>query len=126
MSIVNAREFEMAFSFNKQSAIGTAITTSQINKKLPQRGFAPSMQEFPNQVSDRQWYGKGHSFPTFRDNVNKRLVIPSREFSMTQYSALFAPAFVLGSLSSSRPNSATAPTVYDHQLTFQDPGTNPN
>ena len=126
MSVVNAREFELAFSLNKQSALITGVTASQVNKALPQRGFAPSMQEFPAQVSDRNWYGKGHSFPTFRDIIYKRLVVPAREFSMSQLSALYAPAFVLGNLSTSQPNSASAPTVYDHTLTFQDPGTNPN
>ncbi len=126
MSVQRAREFQFAFSLNKQSAIGTGVTAASINKALPQRGFTPSSQEFPDQVSDRGWYGKGHSFATFRDPIDKRIVIPSREYSMTQLSALFAPAFVLGSLSSSQPNTATAPTVYDHSLTFQSPATNPN
>jgi hypothetical protein len=117
---------QFAFSLNKQSAIGTGITASQINKMLPQRGFTPSTQEFPDQVSDRSWYGKGHSFATFKDNIDQRLVIPSREYSMTQLSALFAAANVLGSLASSQPNSASAPSVYDHSFTFQSPSSNPN
>jgi hypothetical protein len=122
MPIVNTREFEWAFSLNKQSDILTAITVSQINKMLPQRGFQPFMLEHPNSVSDRQWYGKGRSFPTFRDIVTKDLVIPSREFSMTQLSALFAPAFVMGKLSSNNTTGA----VWTHTLTFQDPLTTPS
>jgi len=126
MSVLRAREMQFAFSLNKQSALSTGIAAAQINKMLPQRGFTPSTQEFPDQVSDRNWYGKGHSFATFKDNIDKRLVIPAREYSMTQHSALFAGAFVLGSLVSSQPNSAVAPTAYDHVFTFQSPTTNPN
>lgn len=126
MSVQRAREFQFAFSLNKQSAIGTGITAANINKSLPIRGYPASMMEFPDKVSDKDTYGKGHNFPTYVDVIDKRLVIPSREFDMTQHSALFAAAFVMGSLSSSQPNSATAPTVYDHSFTFQSPATNPN
>lgn len=126
MSVLRAREFQFAFSLNKQSAIGTAITTAQINKALPQRGFGPSNLERPDQVSDKAWYGKGHSFATFLDPIDQRLIIPSREYSMTQLSALFGGAFVMGSLASTQPSSGGSPTVFDHLFTFQAPGTNPN
>lgn len=126
MSVLRAREMQFAFSLNKQSAIGTGVTAAQVNKMLPQRGFTPSMQESPDQVSDRNWNGKGHSFATFRDPIDKRYVIPAREYSMTQLSALFAGGFVLGDLTSSQPNSAAAPTVYDHSFAFQSPTSNPS
>jgi hypothetical protein len=126
MSVLRAKDFTFAFSLNKQSAIGTGITPAQINKALPQRTFAPTTAEFPDQVSDKAWYGKGHSFPTFKDNIDQRIVVGSREYSMTQLSALFAPAFVLGSLVSTQPSSGPAPTIFDHSFTFQNPSTNPN
>ncbi|MGH9341991.1 MAG: phage tail tube protein, partial [Acidobacteriota bacterium] len=69
---------------------------------------------------------KGHSFTTFWDPVTQRIAIPSRELSMSQLSALHAPAFVLGKLVTTQPDSAGAPSVYKHELTFQDPLTNAN
>jgi hypothetical protein len=122
---VNVRTFQWAFSLNKQGSLLTPIASGNIDQMLPQRGFAPFMQQNPNVVTDRQWYGKGRTFPTFRDTVTKELVIPSREFSMTQLSALFAPAFVLGSLTSSQPD-AGHPTVWRHSMQFQDPTTSPS
>ena len=121
-----ATEFQWGFSLNKQSALGTAIIATQINKSLPQRTFAPLLKEVPNAISDRSWFGKGHNFATFWDPITQRYTIPSRELSMTQLSALHAFAFVLGKKTSSQPNTATAPTVYDHLFTFQDPSVNPN
>ena len=124
MSITNTREFELPFSLNKQTDIQTAISAAKVNQKLPYRTFAPSTTEFPDRVSDRQWYGKGHSHPTFWDPVTRRIALANREYSMTQLSGLWAPAFVLGSLATTQPDTATAPTVYDHALTFQGPESN--
>lgn len=126
MSVQRAKDYQYAFSLNKQSAIGTGITPSQINKALPQRGYAQTMLEFPDSVSDKGWYGKGHSFATFQDVIDQLIRVPSREFSLTPVGALHAAAFVLGSLSSTQPSTAAAPTVYDHSFTFQNPTTNPN
>lgn len=117
-------DLEMAFSLNKQSAIGTAIAVGNIDRLLPYTTFAPSVQEFPNLISDKDWYGKGHSFATFQDPVTKRIMIPNREFSLSNLSALFAPAMVLGDLTTTQPSTAQ-PTVYDHKFVFQDPATNP-
>jgi len=117
-------DLEMAFSLNKQSAIGTAIATGNIDRVLPYSTFAPSLQEYPNRTSDKDWYGKGHSFATFQDPTTKRISIPNREYALSNLSALFAPAFVMGNLASTNPSSAE-PTVYDHKFTFQDPASNP-
>lgn len=126
MSVVHSRAFSWAFSLNKQSALSTGVTPSQINKMLPQRGFAPFVFTPDATVSDAMWYGKGRSFPSFWEIVSNRLVIPAREFSMSQLSALFAPAFVLGKLTTVQPNTSVSPTVYQHTLTFQDPLSNQN
>ena len=123
MSILHAREFEYAFALNRQSEIRNQIALSKLTRKLPCRTFAPLTKENPDAVSDRSWYGKGHSHPTFWDPITKRFVMASREYSMTQLSALFAPAFVLGSLATSQNDSGVG-TVFNHRFTFLDPSTN--
>lgn len=114
-------DLTMAFSLNKQAVIGTAMADIALDRMLPFRTFAPSVQEFPNSISDKDWYGKGHSFATFWDPITKQVTVPSREYSLSNLSALFAPAFVMGKLVTTQPNSSTAPTVFDHKFTFQDP-----
>lgn len=123
---MRAIDLEMAFSLNKQSAIGTAIADASIDRMLPYRTFAPSTQDFPNVISDKDWFGKGHSFASFWDPITKQVTCPSREYSLSNLSALFSPAFVLGKVVTSQPNSAVAATVFDHVFTFQDPRTNPD
>ena len=122
MPILHSREFEYAFGLNKQSDIRSRIAVAKLNRKLPCRTFAPVTLENPDSVSDRNWYGKGHSHPTFWDPLTKRFVLANREYSMTQLSALYAPAFVLGGLSTTQNDSGTG-TVFNHRFTFQDPST---
>jgi hypothetical protein len=116
-------DLEVAFSLNKQSAIGTAIAAASIDRVLPYTGFAPVVGEHPDSNSDKDYYGKGHSFATRWNPITKRFVIGSREFDLSNLSALFAPAFVMGDLTTTNPSTA-APTVYDHKFVFQDPSTN--
>lgn len=123
MPILHSREYDYAFTLNKQSDIRNRIAPGNLTRKLPCRTFSPFTKETPDAVSDRGWYGKGHSHPTFWDPITRRYVMANREFSMTQLSALFAPAFVLGGLSTSQNDSGTG-TVYNHRFTFQDPSTN--
>lgn len=122
---MRAIDLTMAFSLNKQAVIGTAMADVAIDRMLPYRTFAPSVQEFPNAISDKDWYGKGHSFATFWDPITKQVMVPNREYSLSNLSALFAPAFVMGNLVTTKPNSTTDPTVFDHKFTFMDPITNP-
>jgi hypothetical protein len=124
LASLHTREFESAFSFHKQSAIGTALAAADIDKKLPYRGFGPPTVEFPAAISDDGWYGRGTNFPTFWDPIQKRVVIPPRQYSMTNYAAMFAAGFVMGAVSSTQPNSAGYSSVYDHAFTFQDAETN--
>src|SRR5512139_3067098 len=107
-------DLQMAFSLNKQTDMATAIASNLIDRMLPYRTFAPSVQEFPDAISDKDWYGKGHSFATFWDPITKQVTMPAREYSLSNLSALFAPAFVMGALSSAQPYSGSDPEVYDH------------
>lgn len=120
MSILHTREFQYAFALNKQSDIRNAIALSKLTRNLPCRTFAPMTKENPDVVNDRSWYGKGHSHPTFWDPLTQRFLLSNREYSMTQLSALWAPGFVLGNLSTSQNDSGVG-TVYNHRFTFLDP-----
>ena len=124
LASLHTREFESAFAFYKQSAIGTALAGANIDYKLPYRGFSPTKGEFPAAISDDDWYGRGTNFPTFWDPTQFLVRIPPREYSMTNVSAMFALAFVMGAVSSTQPNSASYGTVYDHEFTFQDTESN--
>jgi hypothetical protein len=124
LASLNTREFESCFSLNKQSAIGTALAAAAIDRKLPYRGFGPPTVEFPAAISDDGWYGRGTNFPTFWDPIQKRVVIPARQYSMTPLSAMFGLGYVMGAVSSTQPNSAGYSTIYDHAFTFQDSETN--
>jgi len=117
-------DLQMAFSLNKQSAIGTAVDVSDVDRMLPYRTFAPATQDFPDALSDKDWYGKGNSFASFWDPITKRVTLASREYSLSHLSALFAPAMVMGALETTNPNSAQG-TVFAHKFTFQDPKTSP-
>lgn len=121
---MRAIDLQMAFSLNKQSSIGVAVADAKVDRMLPYRTFAPSTQDFPNMISDKDWFGKGHSFASFWDPITKQVTIPNREFSLSNLSALFAPAFVMGKLVTTQPGSAGG-SVFDHKFTFQDPITNP-
>jgi hypothetical protein len=124
LASLHTREFESAFSFHKQSAIGTALGAADIDKKLPYRGFGPPVTEFPTAISDDGWYGRGTNYPTFWDPIQMRVVVPPRQYSMTNYAAMFAAGFVMGAITTTQPNSASYGTVYDHAFTFQDAESN--
>lgn len=117
---IHSREVETAFSLFKQSDAATALTASNVDQKLSYRSFAPANGEVPAAISDASWYGKGDNFGSFWSPIQKQVVIPSRQYSMTDLSALWAFAFCMGSDTVTQPNSGAAPTVYDHAIEFQD------
>ena len=118
MSIVNARDYKLAFSLHKQPEILTPVPNVSIDKCRPLRNFAP-ITETQLRVSDRQWYGKGTSFPTFSDRIQRTYAFPATERSATSLETLWAAAFVMGKVVSSVPSSAV-PLQYQHVVTFQD------
>lgn len=115
MAVVNARDYQLAFSLNKQSAIGVAVAENKITKVRPIRGFAPATME-PTNVTDRQWYGKGHGFPTFVDRISKLYRLPAQERSATALELIWALAYVMGSDTITQPNSSLA--YWSHALKF--------
>jgi hypothetical protein len=95
MSVVNARDYQVAFSLNKQSNIRTAVAGASVKYTRSIRGFAPSAME-PTNITDRLWFGKGHPFPTFVDRVSKLYRINAQERSATSLELLWALAYCLG------------------------------
>jgi len=117
---VHAREYEQIFSLNKQADIKTPVAVGQVNKQRSLRGFSPSTEQRPAIVSDRAWYGKGHSHPTFYDVVQRFYAIDAQERSATNLETLYAAAYVMGSVVTTQPDSAGAPDEYLYTITWQD------
>lgn len=124
MPIVNVREFEFVFSLNKQATIETSISQAALNKQRSIRTFAPITEDQPAIVSDVSWFGKGHSQATFRDVIQRMYAINSQERSATSLEALYAAAYVMGSVATSQPDTSTNPNEYEHIITWQDPSIN--
>ncbi len=123
MSKIHARAYELGFSLNKQAVFATGVADGKINKMRAVRGFAPSTEQMLK-ISDRQWFGKGNSWATFSDRIQRSYVLPSVERSCTTLELLWALAFVLGKKTSSRPNSGSNPSEWQHVFEFQDIATN--
>lgn len=124
MPTVNTREYQFAFSLNKQADIGSVLNVGAINKLRPIRTFAPIVEEHPAVVSDQAWFGKGHSHPTFRDRIQRQYVMNAQERSATALEALYAAAFVMGNVVTIQPDSGGSPNEYQHTITWQDQAVN--
>lgn len=120
---VNTREYQYIFSLNTQADIETAITLTSLDKQRSLRTFAPIVQEQPAVITDRNWFGKGDSHPSFRDVLQKQFVINAQERSATNLEALYAAAFVMGEDAASQPDTAN-PNEWEHIITWQDPRAN--
>lgn len=109
-------DLEVGFTLNRQSNMATPVAVARIDKKLPFDTFGVTTKEFPNAISDADWYGKGDSFASFFDPVTSRIVIPQRQYSATALSVAHALGFVLG-------QASTAAGITT--LTFIDPDVTP-
>jgi Phage tail tube protein len=122
MSIVNSREFSFAFSLNKQTNMETAVANAALNKLRSLRTFSP-ITEVPANITDRQWYGKGHSHPTFVDKLTKQYTLAAQERSATSLEALYAAAYVMGDVASTQPDDYANPNEWQHVVKWQNPAT---
>ena len=118
MSIQHSRTWELAFSLNRQSDIRTGVANALINKERSVRTFAP-IKEVKQRISDRQWYGKGHSFPTFSDQITRYYELGTVERSATLVETLYAVAMVMGGLQSSQSGAE-----WTHAVSWQSLATN--
>lgn len=113
---MHPRTYQFVFSLNSQTDIRTPVANAALKYVRPIRTFVPLVQQFPAVVSDRAWYGKGHSHPTFRDVVQKNIVVGAQERSATNLEAAFALYYVMG-------NSTYSPGTggeHTHVFTWQD------
>jgi len=123
MPTVHSREYEQIFSLFKQPDISTELLDAKLDKQRSIRTFAPARQEHTD-ITDRQWFGKGHSHPTFVDTIQSRIVIDAQERSATDLELLFAASYVMGNVATTQPDSASKPLQYQHVITWQDLSTN--
>jgi len=123
MGTVHSREYEQIFTLYKQPDIGTEVLDANLDKQRSIRSFAPAKEVQVN-ITDRQWYGKGHSNPTFVDTIQKRIQIDGQERSATDLELLYALAYVMGNVVTTQPDSASKPLQYQHVITWQDLSTN--
>ena len=105
-------EMELAFSLKKQSAFGTAIPDTDLTLAHPVESdeiFTDDLETW----SDEGSYGKGHEYPTRRENLTA-----STGFKMTtKASSLFLGwglAFACGSVTTVQPDDVGAPNTYEH------------
>jgi hypothetical protein len=123
MGTVHSREYEFIFSLNKQGDIATAVDDAQMQYQRSIRTFAPARLEHPAVVSDRQWYGKGHPYPTFWDPIQKWYMLDAQERSATNLELLYALAFIMGNVVTTQADSVTNPNEYTHTIKWQDTST---
>lgn len=119
MSVQRSFQLTQAFSLFRQDDLATPLFAADINRATPFRGFAPTVPENSASIGDSAWYGKGHSFATFYDVINRRYVLGSREYSMSDLSALFAFGMIMGKVQSTQ----TFAGVWDHKFTYKEPST---
>jgi hypothetical protein len=116
---IASKAYRYAFTTNKQSDIKTKIADAKLIHSLPMEGFAPTTIEFPNAVSDRDRYGKGHDFATWYDRITRLWRIPSRGYSLSPLSALYIPLMVMGKVTS----STLIAGAYSHKIEFENKAT---
>lgn len=118
MPTVHTREYQQIFSLYKQATIYDQVPLDKLNKQRSLRTFAPVRQQDVN-ITDRAWFGKGHSHPTFVDRIQRLYVLDAQERSATSLELLYAAAFVMGAVTTTVQDSTT-PTKYKHVVTWQD------
>jgi hypothetical protein len=123
LSIVNARDYKFVFSLNKQTDIRTAVADANLKYMRSLRAFNPATLN-RTAIGDRAWFGKGHPFATFYDEISKSYAIPATERSATNLEAVHALAYCMGKVVTTQPNSGSAPNEYQHVITWQPTTTN--
>ena len=118
MPIVHPRAYQRAFSLNRQTNLTTSIIDGKINKGRSIRNFAPATKTGVR-ISDLTWTAKGHTFPTFSDEVQEDFQFPSEDHSCTDLELLYAAYFCMGNLTSSQPYPGSMPLMWRHTIRWQ-------
>lgn len=116
-----AFEVNWLFSTKKESAYGTALTATDLNRRVvaPTVEVAKLAKEFR---SDLDRFGKGHEFATEVEELSRDLR-RSTTFDASSLTVAWVAAFALGKVTTTQPNPSGNPTAYQHKFTFADPVT---
>lgn len=121
----SSRSIKTAFSLNRQTDINTEVSDAQIAYQRGTQNFLPISRERRQSVSDYGFFGTGSNFASFNALLNEAFVIGARQSPATDLEALFAAAFVMGSVSSAQRDALNAPNEYTHTITWADIGASP-
>ncbi len=102
------------FSTNRQSAIGTPLADGNLTLSALVSGFDVGKLSH-RMISDADRYGKGHPYATSHRKVAQMTAL-TRTMELNDLMAGWAAAFCLGGVTTTQPNPAGNPTVYDHVI----------
>lgn len=122
---VSSYSWIQAFSLNKQADAGTAVADAKVNKLRSTQGYNPSMLSNDVILTDADWHGKGHSWPTFRSIERKHYVLPSQQRPCSDLDLLWCLGYVMGADAPTQPDALGKPTQWQHVITFQPLATQP-
>jgi len=112
MGTVREYEGQMALSWKKQSAYGTAVTNTDLIQALRMTAF-PDADFKPDMVNDEEVFGKGHEWAT-EQNIERFNTALKTDFDLTSHSAAFLFAFLFGNVVSTQLEESDA---YSHVFT---------
>lgn len=114
----HAHEMLWRFSTKKQTAMGTALSDPNLTLSALVSGFDVGKVAH-RMVNDADKFGKGHPY-----TVSHRKVAVStslqRTVELNSVFAGWAPAFCMGSVTTSQPNPVNNPTAYNHVIKWSD------
>lgn len=114
-------QFKWAFALTKQSAYGTAIADGSLLKAAFVKG--PDLAVIvPRLIRDNSQFGRGDEW-SHGQEVEAWDLSLRRNFDLTSLLAGLFCGFGLGSVTTSQPDGAGNPTVYDHDFKPMDPAT---
>lgn len=114
----HAHELLWRFSTKRQAAIGTALSDANLPLSALVSGYDIGRLTH-RMVSDADRFGKGHPYTASHRKVAQSTSL-QRTLELNSLFAAWAPAFCMGSVTSTQPNAAGNPTVYDHLIKWSD------
>ena len=110
----HAYEMLWRFSANRQSALGTPLGDGNLTLSALVSGY--DIGKLAHRlISDADRFGKGHPYATSQRKVAQMTSL-QRALELNDIFAGWAAAFCLGSVTSTQPNPANNPSVYDHVI----------
>lgn len=114
----HAYEMKWRFSTNRQSTLGTPLGDGNLTLSAVVSGFDIG-KVATRMISDADRFGKGHPYATSQRKVAQMTSL-QRTVELNDVFAGWAPAFCMGSVTTTQPNPTNNPTVYDHLMKWSD------